>query len=611
MEAPLAPQRFAAAPVERFDDPMRREKIRAALPGIEAMVEAEFRERKMPSLTYGLVVDGELVASKSLGEADLGAHRAADLDTVYRVGSITKTFTALALMRLRDEGKLSLDDAAERYVPELARVRYPTRDAPRITLRMLLSHASGLPRDGRYEGAPTEQGVTETEVRGSLDDLALSFVPGARYQYSNLGFSLLGLAVQRAAGQPLREAVQRLVLGPLGLSSAAWDAEDVPAARLAVGYRRKGEVTEAQKPYRLGASEADGGLYLSLRDLARYAAFQLDAYPPRDDEERGPVRRATVREAHVVGRSTGLDVRRPATAAAGEPVVSVRAGGVGLAWHGSRTCEFEQVVSHDGAVNGHQSVVSMLPAHGVAFVALSNQGNVSVTPLAQRALRSLAQRGLRPRAPGPSTALTAAIEPWLAVYRSWDDARYRDMLTGQHQAAVAMESEKAELAGYARLHGACRDPRLIRVEDAHLGTFALSCERGRLEVSLQVDSATGKIAGFDGRSFELPPSREQAEGAARVAAQIARFDGAALARHFDPALSEKTERPVLEQIRSIHGSCRAPVAHSVDYRGNAYFTLPCERGGDLRLRVHLDPKTPGRIDGYSLTPAEPRTCPAL
>lgn len=634
-----APQLFAAGPQkpERFADPARLAKIDAAIPEIEAMLAPELASQKLPGLSFAIVVDGQIRFFRGLGVADVTDKRAVTVDTVYRVGSITKTFTAAALLKLRDEGKLSLDDPAERYVPELARVRYPTHDAPKITLRMLMSHTSGLPRDGTYDSDQALRDVTEKEVRDSLTDLGLVFVPGTAYRYSNLGFSLLGLVVAKVAGRPYREAMQELVLAPLGLGSAAWDPATIAKDRLATGYKRDGDTHAPLPPWKLGASEADGGLFVSMQDLARWATFQLDAYPPRDDAETGPLRRASVREAHTLGRLLGLDVSRPTTAEKGDPLVDARARAVGLAWHGSARCDVDHVIGHDGAVDGYHAAMELLPRHGVAVIALTNQRSSPMGGLVRRALRALLKKGIGPREPvvEASPALAASITPWLSVYDAaggWDEARYAAMLSDGHKRNVAAEAEKKEIEGYRRLHGRCAEAKLTKVDAPGRGTFTLACERGRLELGMTVEPGTGKIAGFAGESFGVALPKPALDAAARVQAQIARFDAKAFERDFAPSFVPKETQGFFAGLARIHGACKAPVPRSIDFRGNAFFDVPCERGGDLTLRVHLEGRkdapsgaeakgakgapngangkdAPQRIDGFSLVPKTPSTCP--
>ena len=294
---------------ESFPDPERKAKVLAALPKLEERLAAEVAARKLPGFAFGVVLDGELVYAKGFGVADLDDKRPVDVDTVFRIGSITKTFTSLAILKLRDAGKLSLDDPVVRTLPELAALRYPTRDSAPITIRQLLTHTSGLPQFGNHRHVRHDREVTERELFNDLPHLSLLWAPGTAFSYSTFGMALLGTVVTRLSGMRYRDYVSTQILAPLGMRSTFWDSRDVPKGRLATGYVPGAEAPIKDVPWRLGEAEAAGGLYTSLRDLARYAAFQLAAYPPRDDPEVGPVRRSSVREAHAIARHIDLSVR--------------------------------------------------------------------------------------------------------------------------------------------------------------------------------------------------------------------------------------------------------------------------------------------------------------
>src|SRR5262249_42081602 len=133
-----------------FVDAERRAKIAALLPQIETIYKDWQKEAKIPGLAVAVVVDGDTIYAKGFGVREVSTNAPADPDTMFRIASMTKSFTALAILKLRDEGKLRLDDPIGRWVPELSTVAYPTKDSPPITLRHLLSHSAGFPEDNPW-----------------------------------------------------------------------------------------------------------------------------------------------------------------------------------------------------------------------------------------------------------------------------------------------------------------------------------------------------------------------------------------------------------------------------------------------------------------------------
>src|SRR5262249_14187664 len=162
------------------------------------------------------------------------------------------------------------------------------RDGAAITLRQLMTHTSGLPRLGAFDYTRADREPSERDVVKSLDGFALENPPGTKFVYSNLGFALLGIAAAHADRAPYRELIERRIFAPLGMRSSKFDRGGVDDRRLATAYKKdKGKLTPATH-WRLGASEAAGAIYSTLRDMGRYVAMELGAYPPRDAPEQLP-----------------------------------------------------------------------------------------------------------------------------------------------------------------------------------------------------------------------------------------------------------------------------------------------------------------------------------
>ena len=159
---------FRAAPA-RFTDPARRDKLASAFADVDRAARQFVATSHVPGAAWAIVIDGELAHLGVAGTRRAGTDAPVDGDTVFRIASMTKSFTAMAILGLRDEGKLSLDDPAERYVPELRGLAYPTADSPPITIRHLLSHAAGFPEDnpwGDQQLAATEEEFSAMMRRG-------------------------------------------------------------------------------------------------------------------------------------------------------------------------------------------------------------------------------------------------------------------------------------------------------------------------------------------------------------------------------------------------------------------------------------------------------------
>ena len=325
----------------------RRARIASLSPALDKLFQAKFEESGATGLAVGLIVDGEPVYQRGIGVRDVASGAPVDAHTVFRLASLTKSFTALAVLKLRDEGKVSLDLPVTTYLPELRALVAPTRDAPPITLRLLLSNASGLSYDDLW-GAVTF-GKSEAELNELLGSgVQFTSTPAMKYAYSNLGWALLGRVVERVSGRSYRDYVTTNILQPLGMTSTVWEPADVAPGRLATGYHHAGTKLVAEPRMSEGAFAPAGGLYTSLNDYARYAAYNLAAYPPRDEPESGPVRRSTLREMHEGQRwARGGDKDAPVVRRTDDGLV-LGAGAYGFGWLNVTSCTEEGRVQHGG-----------------------------------------------------------------------------------------------------------------------------------------------------------------------------------------------------------------------------------------------------------------------
>jgi len=232
--AATAGAQSSVAPPPAFDLPDRAERLARTIPAVDSVMRAFMQRSRVPGIAYGIIVDGKLwhVAAHGLREVPTGAR--VDTSSVFRIASMTKSFTALAILQLRDAGRLSLDDPAEKYVPQLKGLRYPTSDAPRITVRHLLTHSAGFPEDNPW-GDQQLAASDEDLSRMIREGIPFSNAPGIAYEYSNFGFAILGRIVVNVSGMPYARYVRDRVLRPLGMSSTTLEARDVPANRLAHG----------------------------------------------------------------------------------------------------------------------------------------------------------------------------------------------------------------------------------------------------------------------------------------------------------------------------------------------------------------------------------------
>ena len=313
------------------------------LPAVDERFERLASEAKIPGVAWGVVRDGALSHAGGAGTIRDGEDRRPDADSVYRIASMTKSFTATAVLLLRDEGRLGLDDPVAMHVPALAGWAPPTADSPAITIRHLLTMSAGLATDDPW--GDRQQGLAlDAFARFLPHGPPFAWPPGTTFEYSNLGYGILGRVVTAAGGQEYGDLVARpdpraARDGVHGLPRGGRPG-GAPRPRLRAARRGadpRGRATRTA-PWRRWAACSR-----PIRDLARWVAGFLDAFPARDDPEGGhPLRRASRREMQQAHRLVVPSL--PARAAHAAPVVDVMGYGFGLVVHADT--ELGTIVSH-------------------------------------------------------------------------------------------------------------------------------------------------------------------------------------------------------------------------------------------------------------------------
>lgn len=607
-----APQRETSI---EWGDPARVEKLTAAAAALAPALDERLTDAKVPGAAVGIVADGKLVWFHSVGVREVPGRAPIDQDTVFRIASMSKAFVSASVLRLRDEGKLSLDEPAEKYLPELRGLVYPTVDSPKLTVRHLLSHSAGLPEDNA--SADLRMPMLDADFDKLLArGLSFSTAPGTQFEYSNLGFALAGRLVTRVSGMRLQEYVTRNLLGPLGMTSTRWEAGSVPEDHKAHGYGRKGSAMPSSGLSRYeddtfheepvladGAWAPIGGLWTSSRDYARWVGFQLAAWPPRDDTDSGPMRRASLRETQEIQRA------RPVFAERDEHGdLDAIARGYGLGWGVRSTCDFESVVSHTGGLPGYGSYVLLLPAQGVGVFSMTNLTYTSGAAAVLELVKGLRARGVLPERPvAISPQLERVRASVLELLSSWDEERAAALFDVHYAAYRTPEKQRAELETLHKAHGSCRPTADAEPENALRGRLRLSCDRGAIALSVELTSdVPPRIQALLLESV-LPPSAALQQAATRAAGLLMQWDDAAAAQLLAPQADGKKVRQTFARATANHGACRLQQPLRSDGDTSAAFRLGCEHG-DLDLELKL--ATGGRASEVDVVPVHggPR-CP--
>jgi CubicO group peptidase (beta-lactamase class C family) len=254
---------------------------------VDSLVSAEFAKDSIGSITVGVIAGSELAWTRSVGFADVKARRPANRNTVYRIGSITKPFTAVMLMQLVAAGRVQLSDPVERYLPEVKQIASKPQDAAPFTFLQLATMTAGLAREpdeaGPFWTGPVS--AWEKKLLAALPHTTYTSFPGTEYSYSNIGYAILGAALARAADQPYTEWERAHVFRPLGMGRTRFEVDPTIESDLAVGYEVKGDGTLDDQTAAQEARDGrgykvpNGAMFTTVDDLARFVAFALGRGP--------------------------------------------------------------------------------------------------------------------------------------------------------------------------------------------------------------------------------------------------------------------------------------------------------------------------------------------
>ena len=405
---------LVAPPLRAVDPPVplaQKPEVAAALEVFDVWADWTARNREQPAVSIGIVYDQELIWAKGYGYADLAKKIPATPGTAYRIASISKTFTAHALLQLRDAGKLQLDDPVSKWIPELKLAKVDAQSPP-ITIRHLLTHTAGIPRevDGTYwndMNFPSREAMLPV-----LNRMGIVWEPDKEWKYSNVALSLAGYVVEAASGEKYADYVSRHILAPLGMTGTrVIPPGDMPT--LAVGYGRRVPGTPRRVEPFLNAAYMvpAANLASTVEDLAKYESLQFRT-----------------------GAAGGAQILRGSTLAEMQRVHWLQPdwkSGWGLGWGVSRRDDKTRI-GHGGAVPGHRTQVSMIPADKFGVIVLTNAEDGRPSLYANQAIAIVAPAIAKATAAAPVTPTTdPAWQKYVGVYTWEDDEIHVAILDGK------------------------------------------------------------------------------------------------------------------------------------------------------------------------------------
>jgi CubicO group peptidase (beta-lactamase class C family) len=373
-----------AAPARAADPIAADPKVQAALQGLDQTLGGEVAKRGFPGMAVAVIHDQTPLWLHSYGQADVAAGAAVTENTQFRVASITKLFTAVAIMQLRDAGLLNLDDPVQKHLTtfHLAGVPHPT-----VTIRELLLHLGGLPREPLGTSWQDRVMPSRDQLMADLDRQEPAIPPETLWKYSNLGYAILGQLVKAVSDERFEDYVLRHIAQPLGMTHTLVNPpEDLKGIAVGYGYRQAEGTREPRAFMRMGGMFGAAGLISTAADLGRFAAFFLSDAP-----------------SEVLTVESRREMLRV------QAIFPDWSGGQGLGFE-TRRVGNQSRIGHAGRGAGYAGRLDIDPVSKLAVIVLINADENGPTRFVDQAFNALV---------GPVTAAAALGRPPVVADPAW------------------------------------------------------------------------------------------------------------------------------------------------------------------------------------------------
>lgn len=419
--------------------------------------------------------DGDDVVSGVEGDG-------ATIHTAFRIASMTKSFTAALVLKLRDEGVLSLDVPVTAYAPELANVRGPAGSAA-ITLRHLLSMAGGMTTDDPWADRhlDADPGFMDGVYASGVE---FAHLVGEAFEYSNLGFGMIGRVVETVTRRRVRDLVDESLLGPLGMTRTTWDEPVGDPSVAARPHVRVGDIVLADGRAPLGYGEISpmGGLWSTVGDLVTWMRW-LDRANSTPDDDSGPLSAASRREMQTIHNYAGSLPIDGTTAPSGY--------GFGLLVRDEPVCGM--IAGHSGGLPGYGSNMRWMKGAGVGVVALANVTYAPMSVFTMRVLRDAVNAGAVGRRSRPvDSLLESRITALVELMNDWTDAAAEAMFADNVALDEPLVSRASTIADIVRACGRLTVSRISPSGRTH-GVATLVGESGSVDVTVHLSPVAGGL----------------------------------------------------------------------------------------------------------------------
>ena len=448
------------------------------LPAIDSLYKSYSVKYHLPGMVYGIVYNGRLVKTGNTGYMNISKKLPADSSSDFHIASMSKSFVSMAILQLRDRGKLRLDDPASMYIPELKNQKHVSPDAPAITIRNLLTHSAGFPEDNPW--GDRQLAISDSQMLAMFSKgISFSNPPGITYEYSNMGYAMLGYIIKKVSGKYYADYITDNIFRPLGMNDTYYEYAKVPANKLTRGYRWLNGSWVEQPMLHKGAYGAMGGMITTMSDFAKYLVIHLAAWPPSSDVRRDVLKNSSIREMQKPWQLRGMDLTFGY--GGGKACPTVTGYGYGLRW--SQDCEGKVMVGHSGGLPGFGSNWSFMPDYGLGVICFANSTYAPASLINANILDTLVKlAGLQPRPIAVSAILAQRKKELVKLLPNWDDAESSGIFAENFFLDYFTDSLKKDANALFMQAGKITGTRPFVAENNLRGYFILVGEKSDIKV---------------------------------------------------------------------------------------------------------------------------------
>ncbi|STX52445.1 beta-lactamase [Legionella busanensis] len=452
----------------------RLTRLQGLFPMIDKLYQTYTQQYHVPGYTFGLMLDGQLIHNGSGGYLDIHRKIPVTTKSLFRIASMTKSFTATAVLKLRDQGKLGLDDPVINYIPNL-NYYPPLIDNSLVTIRDLLIHHAGFPKDDSWADRHLDlsKQALENLIRQGF---SWAHLPGTTFEYSNLGYVLLGMIIEGVTGQRYQKFIEEMIWQPLSMQEVAWEVSSINNDNLARGYRWQVNHWQEEPLLQDGCFAAMGGMLCSLESFSRYVAFhqQTNSFTQNILKPSSLYEMQRAWCIHQLDSSYRfLD---------GKQTTIMRGYGYGLRY--LKDSEDKVYIGHAGGLPGFGSNWFIMPDYGLGLILLTNVTYAPTTEINLQILNTLINEAhLTKRQLSISPVLDAKKKALITLLPNWQDAKASDIFADNFFLDFPIEDLKKQTQALFEEAGSILYYSDVVAESQLSGFFIAHAKRAKIKIS--------------------------------------------------------------------------------------------------------------------------------